>query len=176
MRNNASLVYGFLLLVTDFLAVLGSFVLAYLIRVRLDPRPLADQVPGVTYLKIFAALIPFYLIVFALMGLYRKDIYERRFQEVGRLITGCVIGMLGIIAFDFAYNEPIFPARLVPVYALGISIVLVLLGRGLLRGLRHLLFRYGCGINNVLRIGSMRATTEGLEIVCDSPIGRLVSS
>ena len=159
MRNNASLIYGFLLLVTDFLAVLGSFVLAYLIRVKLDPRPLADQVPGVTYLKIFAALIPFYLIVFALLGLYRKDIYERRFQEVGRLLTGTIIGMLGIIAFDFAYNEPIFPARLVPVYALGISFVLVLLGRSLLRAIRHLLFRYGFGINNVLLIGSTPATS-----------------
>lgn len=160
MKSNATLVYGLLLVVGDFLAVLASFVAAYLIRVQLDARPLADQIPGTTYLKIFAALIPFYLIVFALLGLYKKDVYERRFAEVGRILSGTIIGMLGIIAFDFASSEPIFPARLVPVYALIISFLAVILVRSLIRSLRAMLFRYGIGINNILVIGSTPATTE----------------
>lgn len=168
MKNNASLVYGFLLVVGDFVALLASFAAAYLIRVRLDERPLADQVPGETYIKIFALLIPFYLIVFALLGLYKKDIYERRFQEISRIFSGTLIGMLGIIAFDFIYNEPIFPARLVPVYALVISFLAVVLVRSLLRGIRRLLFSYGFGINNVLLIGSTQATAELANLLYDT--------
>lgn len=160
MKNNASLIYGFLLLVGDFVALLGSFVLAYLIRVHYDTRPLADQVPGVTYLKIFAALLPFYLIIFGLLGLYNKDVYERRFAEFGRLLSGNIIGMLGIIAFAYSYSRPIFPARLVPFYALVISFILVYLMRSVIRALRHLLFAYGFGINNVMLIGNSQATTE----------------
>ncbi len=168
MRNNASLVYGFLLVVGDFIALLAAFAAAYLIRVRLDDRPLADQVPGETYITIFAMLIPFYLVVFALLGLYKKDIYERRFQEVGRIFSGTVIGMLGIIAFDFIYDEPIFPARLVPVYALVISFLSVVLIRSLLRGIRRLLFSYGYGINNVMLIGSTPATAELAHLLFDT--------
>lgn len=160
MKNNASLVYGFLLVIGDFLALLGAFVIAYLIRVQLDPRPLAEQVPGITYLKILLALMPFYLLVFGLLGLYNKDVYERRFAEFSRILTGTIIGMFGIIAIDFASNQPIFPARLVPVYALVISFVLVVLVRSLIRFLRHLLFAYGIGINNVLLIGNTPATAE----------------
>ncbi len=145
--------------------LISSFVAAYLIRVHLDTRPLAQQVPGVEYLKIFVALMPFYLFVFAILGLYNKDIYERRFQEVGRVLTGTVIGMMGIISFSFAYSRPIFPARLVPVYAFIISFLLVMLGRGLLRMGRHMLFHYGIGVNHVLLIGSNRAMTEIAEYI-----------
>lgn len=160
MKNNASLVYGFLLLVGDFFALLTSFVIAYFLRVRLDTRPLADQVPGDTYVRIFIALLPFYILIFALLGLYKKDIYERRFAEFSRVLTGTIIGTLGIIAFDFAYDKPIFPARLVPIYAFAISFVMVILVRSLLRFTRHQLFRYQIGINNVLLIGSTPAITE----------------
>lgn len=165
MKNNATLIYGFLLLVGDFVALLASFVLAYLIRVHLDTRPLAQQVPGHTYLKIFAALLPFYLIIFGLLGLYNKDIYERRFAEFGRLLSGNIIGMLGIIAFAYSYSRPIFPARLVPFYALAISFVLVYLVRSTIRALRHLLFAYGFGVNNVMLIGSSNATRELAEFI-----------
>lgn len=165
MKNNAILVYGLMLVVSDFVALLGSFVLAYLIRVRLDPRPLADQVAGITYLKIFALLIPFYILIFALLGLYNRDIYERRFRELGRLIMGTIIGMLGILAFDYASDQPIFPARLVPVYALGISLALVVFGRSILRWIRHTLFAYEIGINKVLLIGSTPVTAELANII-----------
>ena len=168
MKNNASLVYGFLLVVGDFMALLAAFSAAYLIRVRLDDRPLVDQIPGSTYITIFALLIPFYLIVFALLGLYKKDIYERRFNEVGRIFSGTIIGMLGIIAFDFIYDEPIFPARLVPVYAFLLSFFAVVLVRSLLRGFRKLLFAYGYGINNVMLIGGTNATTELAKLLYDS--------
>ncbi len=160
MKNNASIAFSFMLLVGDFLALLGSFVAAYFIRVQLDPRPLAEQVAGSTYLKILIIVLPFYLLVFALLGLYNKDTYERRFAEIGRLLTGTVIGMLGIIAIDFATNQPIFPARLVPVYALGISIIFVIFSRAILRILRRLLFHRGVGVNNVLLIGGTAVTDE----------------
>ena len=160
MKNNASIAFSFMLLIGDFLALLGSFVAAYFIRVQLDPRPLAEQVAGSTYLKILIVVLPFYLLVFALLGLYNKDTYERRFAEIGRLLTGTVIGMLGIIAIDFATNQPIFPARLVPVYALGISIIFVIFSRAILRILRLLLFHRGVGVNNVLLIGGTAVTDE----------------
>jgi exopolysaccharide biosynthesis polyprenyl glycosylphosphotransferase len=106
--------------------------------------------------------------VFALIGLYNSEIYERRFPEFGRLLTGCMIGMLGIISFDYFYSQPLFPARLVPVYALLLSFGLIFFERALLRQIRKTLFSYNVGINNVLIIGSSPATKEIAEYLGDT--------
>ena len=39
MKNNASLIYGFFLVIGDFLALIGAFVSAFILRVTLDNRP-----------------------------------------------------------------------------------------------------------------------------------------
>jgi exopolysaccharide biosynthesis polyprenyl glycosylphosphotransferase len=160
MRNNASLVYGFFLVVGDFLALLAAFVAAYVLRVTYDPRPLIANIPFMTYLGIFLVLLPFWLIIFALIGLYNARAYENRFNEAGRLFIGCFIGILFLIGFDFVSPLEIFPARLVPVYAVIVSFLFLLLFRTIARGLRRMLFGYGIGINHVLIVGDTPITNE----------------
>lgn len=160
MSNNISLLYGFFLLVGDFIALLGAFVFAYIIRVQIDTRPLVAQIPARQFLLAFLALLPFWLLIFALLGLYNRDVYERRYREIGRLLVGTIIGIMGIITYDFISNEPIFPARLVPLYAWLLATALVVTERILLRGIREQLFKYKIGINKVLLVGKSPLTGE----------------
>ncbi len=160
MRNNASMVYGFLLVIGDFLALLAAFTIAYIIRVQIDPRPLVEQIPAREFIKVFALMLPFWLVVFAMLGLYNKDVYEKRLREYSRLFVGSVIGIMGIITVDFASDKPIFPARLVPIYALLLGFGLLVLERMALRLIREILFFFGVGINNVLLVGSSPLTRE----------------
>src|SRR5882724_2692039 len=44
MKNNASLIYNACLVVGDFFALIAAFVAAYILRVKLDTRPLLDQI------------------------------------------------------------------------------------------------------------------------------------
>ena len=160
MKSNASVIYGLVLVLGDFLALVAAFVGAYLLRVTYDARPLVEQVPAMTYLGLFLALVPFWIIVFALLGLYSQNIYEKRFNEIARLFVGSFIGLLFIITAEFVINRPIFPARLVPVYGFVLAFVFLVLFRTLARLIRQMLYGYNIGITHVLLVGDTAMTKE----------------
>lgn len=170
MKNNASLVYGFFLIVGDFLALVAAFVTAYILRVSLDPRPLIAQVTAEEYLKAFLVLLPFWLIIFGLLGLYSRNVYENRFSEFGRLLVGSFVGILLAISYEYVSNADIFPARLVPAYGLGLAFAFVLLFRTIARGLRRTLFGIGIGVNNVLIVGDTAVTGTFIRSITETKI------
>lgn len=153
MKNNASVVYALELVVGDFIALLGAFGVAYILRVSLDSRPLINHVTAANYIRIWLTLVPAWIIIFALLGLYRKSLYEYRIKEFSGLFVGSIIGIMAIISYDFVTKAAIFPARLVAVYGLGIGFIFLVIERTILRYIRTSLWRYGTGINNVLIIG-----------------------
>lgn len=160
MKNNTSLVYSVCLVVGDFAALLAAFAVAYVLRVTLDHTPISSSVHALTYITILATLLPFFLIVFALLGLYNPRVHSNRFSEFGRLLTGCFIGILGVISYAYLANVRIFPARLVTLYGFLLALCFVVVLRTIARGVRRLLFRYGVGIANVLIVGDTRLTLE----------------
>jgi exopolysaccharide biosynthesis polyprenyl glycosylphosphotransferase len=171
MKNNASLVYGFFLVVGDFLALVAAFVSAYVIRVKLDTRPiLAQGFSGEDYLKTLLLLLPFWLLIFGLLGLYNKDTYENRFSEFGRLLIGSFIGILFVIGYAYIVQEEVFPTRLIMAYALLLAFFFVLLFRTIARGIRRSLFHYGIGVSNVLIVGSSAVTHEFVESLADTRV------
>src|SRR5436190_23237899 len=110
MKSNASLIYNFFLVVGDFLALVAAFVAAYAIRGKLTTTPVAHPIPAGTYLDLFLALLPFWILIFAVLGLYNSSIVEKRFQELGRLLIGSFVGLLFVISYGYAVNRVIFPA------------------------------------------------------------------
>lgn len=160
MKNNASLVYSFFLIIGDFLALIAAFIAAFILRVTLDSRPIVASITSVQYLKIFIILLPFWLIIFALLGLYNKSTYDNRFREFGKLFIGTFIGILFIISYSYITNTAIFPARLVTIYGYLLALCFMLLFRTIARGIRRSLFSYGIGVNNVLIIGNTQVTDE----------------
>lgn len=170
MKNNASLVYGFFLIVGDFLALVAAFVSAYILRVKLDERPLVAQVAAREYLIAFLYVLPIWLLIFALLGLYSKNTYENRFSEFGRLLVGCFLGILTMIGYEYVSNASIFPARLVPVYGLGLAFAFLLLFRTIARGTRRSLFGYGIGVSNVLIVGDSSITAEFVDSLSNTKV------
>jgi exopolysaccharide biosynthesis polyprenyl glycosylphosphotransferase len=160
MNNNASLVYSLFLVIGDFLALVAAFAGAYILRVSLDPRHLVNQIPALTYLEIFLALLPFWIIIFFLLGLYNSTIYEKRFLEAGRLLVGSFIGLLFVIFYNFISRTPVFPARLVPIYAFCLAFLFLLIFRNLARVIRVVLFSYNIGLTHVLIVGNTEISKE----------------
>lgn len=171
MKNNASFVYGFCLIVLDFLALLSAFVFAYVVRVKIDERPLIEFVPARYYFGTFLVLLVFWIGIFALLGLYNNSIYEKRFKEFGRLLTGSFLGLLFVLSVAYFSDETIFPARLVPVYGFIFALTLVVTFRTIARFVRSRLFRYGIGINNLLIVGNNQVTQELVDLFKDSSSG-----
>jgi exopolysaccharide biosynthesis polyprenyl glycosylphosphotransferase len=162
MKSNASLVYNFFLMVGDIAAVILSFVAAFVIRAASGPD-VAHPIQGATYLLMVAALLPFWILVFSLLGLYNATIYERRFAEAGRLLVGSFIGVLMMVFWDYMSLQAIFPAKLVPIYGFGLAFVLLVCFRNITRIVRTLMFSYGVGLTRIVIVGNTPMTKELLE-------------
>lgn len=160
MKNNASFVYSFCLVIGDFFALVAAFIGAYLLRVTYGTKAIVQPVPALTYLELFLILLPFWILLFGLLGLYTRNIYEKRFSEMGRLFIGSFVGMLFVIAVDFFSVTPILPAKLIPVYGFLLAFFFLVIFRNLARAIRTLLFSYNIGISNVLIIGDTEMTDE----------------
>jgi exopolysaccharide biosynthesis polyprenyl glycosylphosphotransferase len=158
MKQNFSFIYKLLLVAGDTLALLGAFTLAYILRVTLDPRPVQNPVPALTYISFIATLLPLWLGIFSLLGLYTKRVYERRPKEAIRLFIGAVAGILLFVTFDFFSSETIFPAKLIPVYAALLSFFVLWVMRTVLRWLRLFLYRHDYGVMRVILVGSSDTT------------------
>jgi exopolysaccharide biosynthesis polyprenyl glycosylphosphotransferase len=157
--RNARL-YSIALILGDFLTLLTAFTLAYVVRVQFDARPLVAQIHGVEFIYSSLTLIPFWILAFASLGLYSSKVYARRLTEVGRLFIGSIVGILIVLGYSFVMDEPIFPARLVAVYAFVGSFVSLVIAREIIRQIRTLLFRYGRGVSRVLMVGATEAVAD----------------
>jgi len=160
MKNNASLAYNVCLVIGDALALTIAFTIAYVVRVSLSSTPLSAQVSSHTYLAVLLSLLPFWILIFGLLGLYNSKVYDNRFSEIGRLLIGSFVGILFVISYSYIANTTIFPARLVTVYGFLFAFAFVFIFRTIARGIRRELFRFGIGINNVLIIGDTPITHE----------------
>ncbi len=160
MKNNSSLIYSLFLVVGDFLALVAAFVGAYVLRGDFSSVPVAHPIPAATYVGIFLALLPFWILFFALLGLYSSSIQEKRFNELGRLLIGSFVGLLFVISYGYAVNRIIFPARLVPVYGFILAFVLLVTFRNLARAARAYLYKYDVGITNILIVGNTKIAAE----------------
>lgn len=160
--------YSLFLLIVDALILLVAFALAYIIRVQYDPRPLLAPIYATEYIVSFLIIVPFWLFIFAILGLYQSNTYNRRLVEWGKIIVGCFIGILLVIGWEYVTEKPLFPARLVTVYAFFGTAFLIIFEREILRIIRSLMFRYGKGTSRVLIIGDSEATHDIITSLADT--------
>jgi exopolysaccharide biosynthesis polyprenyl glycosylphosphotransferase len=170
MKNNSSLIYNLALVAGDFFALIAAFIMAYVLRVKLavgiDQAPITSN--GRTFLGVFLVVLPFWILIFALLGLYNHNIYEKRFKELGRLLVGSFIGLLLVIFLNFLSDKPLFPARLVPIYGFAFGFIFLVIFRNIARAVRVQLFKRDSGLTRVLLIGNTSMTRELLDWLGDS--------
>ena len=158
-RRNSKL-YSLILILVDALVLITAFTLAYIARVQYDPRPLLHNIQSTDYAFAFLFIIPAWIAVFGLIGLYQPSVYNRRLAEWSKIAIGAVLGILLVIGFEYVSDKDLFPARLVAAYTLAASFLLIIFEREIMRLIRNLSFRYGKGVKRVLLIGSSGATSD----------------
>lgn len=155
MRKRSELIFSILLLPVDFFAIISAFALAYIIRVQLEGRPVANpDVGGLLFIKIFLLIVPVWILIFALSGLYNLGNIRSRLEEAAKVFVAVSGGAMFVILIDFISKNPIFPSKAVPIYGYGLSLVLVTILRQIMRGIRNYLYRFGVGVRQVVLIGS----------------------
>ena len=68
MKNNASLIYNVLLIIGDFLALVGAFSIAYILRVSISHQQISTPIRAFAYLETFLAILPFFILLNASSG------------------------------------------------------------------------------------------------------------
>jgi exopolysaccharide biosynthesis polyprenyl glycosylphosphotransferase len=147
-------------MLVDALVLVIAFILAYVARVQYDPRPLLHNIYAYDYLFAFLLIVPAWIAVFGLIGLYQPGTYNRRLTEWSKIAIGAFIGILLIIGFEYISDKDLFPARLVAAYALIGSFLLIVIEREVMRLIRNISYKYGKGIKRVLLIGSSGSTND----------------
>lgn len=154
MRKNSQLIFNALLPFVDFLAIVSAFVLAYIIRVKIDSRPVPNPISSELFLKIFLVALPVWIFIFALLGLYGLSSTRGRLEEWSKVFVGTSAGTAFLVLLDFFSRKPIFPSRAIPIYGYFLSFAFIVVARTLIRFIERSLFRFGFGIHRVLIVGS----------------------
>jgi exopolysaccharide biosynthesis polyprenyl glycosylphosphotransferase len=154
MRKRSELFFSVILVPLDFLALLSAFVAAYIIRVKIEDKPVAHPIPALDFLQVTLIVLPVWILIFALSGLYSQSSLRGRWNEVGKVFIAVSGGVMFTILLDFLRPVSLFPSKAVPIYAYGLGLLFVLLSRTTVRGIQRRLFNFGIGVHNAVIIGS----------------------
>ena len=156
MRKRSELFFSFILVPLDFLALVAAFVTAFILRVKIDGRPVAHPISAMHFLEIALIVLPIWILIFSFTGLYNLSNLRGRLTEVGKVFAAVSGGVMVLILLDFftSAQTQLFPSKSVPIYAYGFGLLYVLVARIMMRLIQRYLFRFGVGVHRVLLVGS----------------------
>jgi exopolysaccharide biosynthesis polyprenyl glycosylphosphotransferase len=165
---------SFLLVTFDAFAMYEALVLAYVLRSSEDKS--ASGTSAAAFRNIAFGLTPFWMLVFAAVGLYSVRYDRGRLNEICRVVFAVSGGaMLLIVESYLRPHGAVFQGRSVPVFAVGLGIPFVVLSRQFVRLSMRLLYATGRGLHDVVLVGtgelaqrvgaSLRRSGSGYRIV-----------
>jgi len=163
MKRNPAFLLRVALLIGDIVAVVAAFGLAYYYRTHFDPRPFHTGSNTLEFTISMASLLPIWVILLFVSGVYDKAVYPYRPKLYWRLLVVSAVGTMSIIAFSYFASAAIFPTRLVAIYALFICFLLLILVRELIQLVRRHILRRGVGVLNALVVGNDTSTYSIVE-------------
>lgn len=171
MKKDSSIIFRFCLMFGDCFAIIASFLFAYLIRTKIDSRPyyFVSDPKKFTFSIIF--MIPAWLIILAVLGLYNKNIFmaRSRWPQTSRLFAASIIGVMFLISFDFFVEGDLFPVRLIALYAMIICFFSLTFVRFILKTLRRSILQQKIGALRAIIIGNAKNTTRLISRMTDFP-------
>ncbi len=131
---------------TFVIAGVVSFYIRYQFPTLLGP--VQFELSLSKFLLLLLKVIPILLLIFTAFGLYNLSGTRRFWNELTRVVLGISMGMLtGIVLFFF--NQSIFPSRFIILATWILSILLVIIGRLLLKRIQRALFLRGYGLHRL---------------------------
>jgi exopolysaccharide biosynthesis polyprenyl glycosylphosphotransferase len=146
---DTSAIFATCFLITDIVTIFGSFLLAYLLRNSLGIRGDVNLPSFGSYLIYCAAFTLTWIIVFWLGGLYRRDKISHGAGGLPKIIGSISSGATLIIIYFFLNTTQPF-SRLIIIYAVVLSLILVPLGRYWMKFIRQVLRKRGIGTRRVI--------------------------
>lgn len=154
--NRFELFFSALLVPVDFLMLMIAAMAAYFIRFSdyvVGIRPIIYDLSLREYASAVLVVLPLWILLFALNGLYNLKVTRRLIQEFFTVGIAASAGLMVIIVLFFL-NRDLFSSRFIILMAWALSIIFVTLGRFLVRNLQKwLVKKYDHGIHRVILVG-----------------------
>lgn len=159
------------LIIGDIIAIVTSFLYAYLIRVHLDSRPYYFVYNPKKFIFAILTLIPIWIFILFVLGLYNRNIImnRSRIPEITRLATASLIGVMAIITVDFFLDSNLFPVRPIAFYAILTCFVSLVVIRTIIKTIRKKILRKKIGLQKVLIVGNNENTSQLFSNILNHP-------
>ena len=143
-------IFTLALIPVDIFAVTAAFVLAYYTRSRGDVVYIWNFVD---YFRFALTLICFWIVIFAMEGLYKIESLKRSMlDEIMSIFLAVSSGIMLVVVYIFLSRTEFF-SRLIIIYAWLFAIVFVSIARIAIKQLRRSLMRHGIGIYRTIVVG-----------------------
>lgn len=170
--KKAELIFSVILVPVDYIMLVLAGSLAYTIRFSdfygEHIREAAIELPFFDHLSIVIVVSLFWLVIFALSGLYSIGGTKKRLEEIAKIFMACSTGIMAIIIYIFFIRE-LFSSRFIVLAAWILSFVLVLFGRTVIRYIQNYLHKKGIGLHRLVLIGNGRMGEELISIINAKP-------
>lgn len=156
--RKSDLYFTLLLIPLDALMMLAAVVSAYYIRAKVEIPPVIYLPSILEYLKYFLFILPVWLFIFALNGLYTISETPRGYlDEIIKIFiasSACVMLVVGVIFLSRTF----FFSRLIIIYSWILLPIFVSLARYLFYLLKRWLFKFKIGLKRVILFGQSHLT------------------
>lgn len=159
--NKSTKLFNFLALPVDILLIIISFALAYYIRSKAEILYIE---PFSEYLKFIIILLPIWIIIFAMEGLYNIRNPKRGIAEFYSVVLAVSAGIVVMVLWLFLERTTFF-SRLVIIYAWVINIILILMGRWIIHIIQIELYKHNIGIKGLLIIGNNDVAYDLIRVI-----------
>jgi len=154
--KRSELFFSFIQVPVDFAMIVLAAVSAFAIRdipQVLAQLPKLYKFPFESYMKMILIVVPFFIAIYALEGLYDIRATRRFSQELRKIFTATSIGLVVIIVAIFLKREW-FSSRFIILSAWVLAVFYVSIARYFLQSIQKwLLVHKGIGVHRVLLIG-----------------------
>ena len=150
--KKSELLFNLISIIVDFLMLLLAGIIAFYLRFELgDLRPILYSLSIYDYLKVLFLVSPVLLVILAFAGLYNLKGTRRTSAELLKIVLAISSGLL-LVVILFFFNQSVFPSRLIILFTWLLTIVLISIGRIILRAIQIRQLQRGVGVHKLIVI------------------------
>lgn len=170
--KKSELIFSALQVPVDFIMIMLAAVTAFAVRdipqiMALKPKLYDYPLEG--YLKIVLLVVPFFILIYALQGLYDIRSTRKFWKETYKVFVATSIGLVIIIVAIFLRRQW-FSSRFIILAGWMLAVFYVAAARFIIQNIqKYLLIKKGIGVHRVLLIGSNGKIDEVKKMIKGNP-------
>ncbi|MCR5674922.1 MAG: undecaprenyl-phosphate glucose phosphotransferase [Lachnospiraceae bacterium] len=130
--------------------------------------PNVHALPMETYFRALYYLVPAYLVVYYLNGLYNSQRVSRSWEDFTNVVKANTAGFVGFFVVLYIIKQPDFSRSMIGIFFIG-NIIVMLFSRMVVRSVLHYFRKRGYNIKHVLLVGYSRAAESYIMRIDSNP-------